>query len=431
LHLAQESYLREASMPFISQIMGKQVVDMDGLKVGKITEVFASQKIGTPHPLITAIEIGHKKETTLVPITDVAVLFGPAAVLNKKIKEVKAYKPTKKDLHLERDILDKQIIDTNGVRVVRVNDLDIVRVNGSMYIANVDISVRGIMRRLGFKGLPHKPQTSEAASKKSGIISWDAVELISSDEPMRLKVPSEKISDLHPADLAEILSDLSRAEGSRLLQSLNNEMMADTLEEVEPEFQATLVEELPNERVADVLEEMSPDEAADLLAELPKDRSEQILKMMQKDEAADVQHLLSFPEDSAGGIMNTEFVTVPVAFSATKAIDSLRKQADEVENVYYVYVVDKDKHIKGAFTLRELVIAKPDAKVTDFMEDRVVTVNLKDSQQKVAQVIAKYNLLAVPVVDDESRIHGIVTADDALDKIIPTAWKKRLPRFYH
>lgn len=418
-------------MPFISQIMGKQVVDMDGAHLGKIAEVYATQKPGSPLPVITAIEVEQKKATTLVPIADVAVLFGPAAVLNKKIKEVKPYKPTKNDMHLERDILDKQIIDTNGVRVVRVNDLEIVRVKGDMYVANVDISTGGIFRRLGLKTNPRKPKTGETDSKKSGIISWDAVELISSDEPMRLKVPSEKIADLHPADLAEILSDLSRAEGSRLLQSLDNEMVADTLEEVEPEFQATLVEELPNERVADVLEEMSPDEAADLLAELPKDRSAQILKMMQKEEAEDVQHLLSFPEDSAGGIMNTDFISVPMTYTSQRTIDLLRREADEIENVYYVYVVDKDKKIKGAFTLRELVIAKPEAKVTEFMEDRVVTVNVKDSQQAVAQAIAKYNLLAVPVVDDDDRIHGIVTADDALDKIIPTAWKKRLPRFYH
>lgn len=418
-------------MPFISQIMGKSVVDMDGAKVGKVTEVLAFQKTGTPLPLLTAVEIGYKKETRMIPIANIAVLFGPAAVLNKKITEIKDYKPSKKDLHLERDILDKQIIDINGARVVRVNDLDIVRVNGSMYVANVDISVAGIMRRLGFRGLPHKPAEGESNARKTGIISWDAVELISSDEPMRLKVPSEKISDLHPADLAEILSDLSRAEGSRLLHSLNNEMMADTLEEVEPDFQATLIEELPDERVADVLEEMSPDEAADLLGELPKERSATILKMMQKAEAADVKHLLSFPEDSAGGIMNTEYVTVPPHYTALKAIESLRRQANEVENIYYVYVVDREKHILGIFTLRDLVLARPEARVKDFMEKRVVTVNLKDNQQTVGQVIAKYNLLAVPVMDNEGHLHGIVTADDALDKIIPTAWKKRLPHFYH
>lgn len=417
-------------MPFISQLMGKPVVDMDGTKIGKITEVYAYQKTGTPLPLLTAIEIGYKKETRMVPIANVAVLFGPAAVLNKKIAEIKDYKPSKKELHLERDILDKQIIDINGARVVRVNDLDIVRVNGSMYVANVDISVAGIMRRLGFRGLPRKPAESGPNARKSGIISWDAVELISSDEPMRLKVPSEKISDLHPADLAEILSDLSRAEGSRLLHSLNNEMMADTLEEVEPDFQATLIEELPDERVADVLEEMSPDEAADLLGELPRERSATILKMMQKAEAADVKHLLSFPEDSAGGIMNTEYVTVPPFHTAVKAIESLRRQANQVENIYYVYVIDREKRLLGTFTLRDLVLAGPEARVKDFMERRLVTVRLKDNQQTVGQVIAKYNLLAVPVVDDEGRLHGIVTADDALDKIIPTAWKKRLPHFY-
>ena len=238
------------------------------------------------------------------------------------------------------------------------------------------------------------------------------------------------MADLHPADLAELLSDLSRQEGSRLLQKLDDETMADTLEEVEPEFQASLIEEFPNERLADVLEEMSPDEAADLLAELPKERSKEIIKLMEPDEAKDVQKLLAYPESSAGGIMNTDFVSVPSHTTAVEIVNRLRRIASEVETIYNVYVTDKGK-LTGVVSLMELVLAQPSAPVKKFMNDRVVAVSPKTSQHEVAQVIAKYNLLAVPVVDDQKKILGIVTADDALDKVIPTAWKKRLPKFYH
>jgi magnesium transporter len=239
------------------------------------------------------------------------------------------------------------------------------------------------------------------------------------------------MADLHPADLAEIISDLTRAESSKFLEALDVKTLADTLEEVEPEFQASLVETMPDEKVADVLEEMAPDEAADLLAELPKNRSQDILNLMEDDDAADVRKLLAYPVDAAGGIMNTEFVCVGLNLTAEQAISTLREMAHEAETIFYVYVADDDQRLVGVFSLSDLVLAKPKTPVAEFMHRRVVSVNLLDSQDEVAQVVAKYNLVAVPVVDDQGRIHGIVTADDALDKIIPTAWKKRIPRLYH
>jgi Mg/Co/Ni transporter MgtE len=182
--------------------------------------------------------------------------------------------------------------------------------------------------------------------------------------------------------------------------------------------------------VADVLEEMGPDEAADLLAELPKDRSADLLELMEKEEADDVRKLLAYPEDSAGGIMTTEYAAIRPDLTAGQAIEALRASAHDAETIFYVYVTDEAEHLLGVFSLSKLILKAPDTPVADFMQKRVVTVKPLDSQDDVAQLIAKYDLLAVPVVDDEERLHGIVTSDDALDKIIPTAWKKRLPRFY-
>jgi len=175
---------------------------------------------------------------------------------------------------------------------------------------------------------------------------------------------------------------------------------------------------------------MAPDEAADLLAEIPEDRSKDLLNLMEHKEAEDVRKLLTYPEDDAGGIMTTDFAIVPPHLTANQAIALLRTTAPEAETIFYVYVTDSDEKLIGVLSLSDLVLAKPATPVTEFMHRRVVTVQLHDSQEKVAQTISKYNLLAVPVVDDQNKIHGIVTADDALDKIIPTAWKKRLPRFY-
>jgi Mg/Co/Ni transporter MgtE len=187
---------------------------------------------------------------------------------------------------------------------------------------------------------------------------------------------------------------------------------------------------MSDEKVADLLEEMAPDEAADLLADLPEERSQELLNLMEADEAEDVRKLLAYPEDSAGGIMTTEYIAVPIGLTADQALAYLRENAEDAETIFYVYVREEDGRLAGVFSLQDLVLAKPETPVEEFMHHRLVTVDPGASQEEVAEVVAKYNLLAVPVVDEEGVLHGIVTADDALDKLIPTAWKKRLPRMY-
>jgi len=418
-------------MHFVSELIGRSVSDVDGEQIGTLKDLLASHGEEISHPRIIAIEVKQGSSSLIISIIDVAALIAPAIPLTKKRDVILPYQPRASDLFLVRDVLDKQIIDTNGVRVVRVNDLELTRVNGDIYVANVDTSGLGLVRRLGLKSLNRRLSKRTLRATPPGFISWDDVELLAGDQPIRLKVPGEKITELHPADLAEILSDLNRQEGSKFLEALDVKTLADTLEEVEPDFQASLIEQMPDERVADVLEEMAPDEAADLLAELPEGRSQELLNLMEDDEAEDVRKLLAYPEDSAGGIMNTEFIAVPPHLTAEQVMSVLRETADEAETIFYIYVTDNEDHLLGVFSLRELVFAHPLKPVHEFMEKRVVTVDVKDSQDECAQVVSKYNLLAVPVVDKDKRLHGIVTADDALDRIIPTAWKKRMPRFYH
>lgn len=417
-------------MAYVSDLLDKPVADVEGEPIGKLDDIIASIHGDMPHPVVVAIAVKRSKDTLLVPIADVAVLIAPAIPLNKRLQDIVPYQPGEHDMYLAMDVLDKQLIDTNGMRVVRVNDLELARVNGHFYVANVDIGGLGLMRRVGIARMAQKVAERLKLKLPPTVISWDDVELLPGEIAMRLKVPSDRIAELHPADLAEILSDLSRAESSRLLETLDVETLADTLEEVEPDFQASLVETMPDEKVADILEEMAPDEAADLLAELPEGRSQDLLNLMEDEEAKDVRKLLTYPEDSAGGIMTTDYITIRPDLTAEQTIAFLRDTAEEVETIIYVYVVDEADHLVGAFTLQDLVLAKPQAQAAAFMRKRLVSVKPDTSQDDVAQIVSKYNLFAVPVVDGEGCLHGIVTADDALDKIIPTAWKKRLPRLY-
>jgi len=412
-------------MAFLSEMLGRPVTDIDGKLIGTLKDVIAKQMQEFPHPLIQAILVSRKGETLTVNYSAVASLMSPVITLMKRMEDLRPYLGHEEDIFLSRDVLDKQIIDTDGARVVRVNDVELMRVNGTIYVGNVDIGAAGILRRVGLA------RAARWLKLRPNPISWNNAELLRRDQSMRLRVPVEKIHELHPADVAEILSDLNKLESGQFLAALDVEHLADALEEIEPKFQASLIESMPDEKVADVLEEMEPDEAADLLADLPKERKEDLLALMEKDEAEDVRKLLAYPEDSAGGIMTTEYAAISPNLTAAGAIKALRGMADEVETMFYVYVTDEEDHLLGVFSLNNLIFASPGAMVKDFMAERVITVNLTDDQETVAQTVAKYDLLAVPVVDEQNRLHGIVTADDALDKFIPTAWKKQLPRFYH
>jgi len=420
---------------YLSSILGKPVWDAQGERIGRCADVLVGE-LESAFPALCAIAVanGKKGEVGLVAAEDIAWL-SPSIIL--KTSTPKPYEPHGDELWLARKVLDRQIVDTEGRRLVRVNDVQLARVcttDQTRYcLAGVDIGSRGLLRRLGverplvgaFKALRHEP--AEA------IVPWRDVAPLQTDEPLRLRVSREKIKDLHPVDIAAIVSELDRPTGQALLGTLDTQTIADTMEEIEPRLQASMLDTLSPERAADVLEEMSPDEAADLLQDLQPHARAKLLNLMEHEDATDVQKLLAYPETTAGGIMTTEFVTVPIHLTVKESIDFLRKSAaaEEDEDIYYVYVVDETQKLQGVIALRDLVLGRPDAAVRDIMDSDVISVDPLTPQREVARAVAKYNLLAVPVVDKDNVLHGIVTVDDAIDAIIPTAWKKRLPHFWH
>jgi magnesium transporter len=412
-------------MAFVRELLGRPVADVSGRQIGTLSDLIAATRSEIAHPLVVAMAVRCDGNQLVIPVSAATVLIAPAIPLKFRLKDLPAYQPAKDDLFLARDVLDKPIIDINGVRAVRVKDLELTRVNNDIYIANVTVCGDGkgnLARRLFGR---------RAENSTAGVISWENVEMLPGRSPMRLKVSGDKLAELHPADLADIVSDLSLQKSSeQLLDQMVVETLADVLEETEPEVQADLVEHMPDEKVADVLEEMAPDEAADLLAELPEDRSKDLLNLMGREEADDVRKLLAYSVDSAGGLMNTEFLAIRPTLTASEAMAVLREEGPKIQNLYYIYVTDDAMRLQGVFSLRDLVLADPDRNVTEFMRTRVFSVRPEDSQDDAAHAISKYNLLAVPVVDDQNRLQGIITADDALDKIIPTAWKKRVPRLH-
>jgi Mg2+ transporter MgtE len=295
----------------------------------------------------------------------------------------------------------------------------------------VDVGASGLLRRLGIEG----PWRTIARGLRRNVperyIDWEDVDPVERTiASVKLRVPHKGLAELHPADLATIIDQLSRSDRAGVIASLDDEAAADAIGEMEPETQVDILEDLEPERAADILEEMDPDEAADLVADLSEESREEILGLMEKDEADEVQELMTYAEDTAGGIMTTEFVAVPATLTAAQTIDRLRDLEPDAETIYYVYVTDPEDRLVGVLSLRDLIVAKPETCIATFMYPEPVAVHTDAAQDEVTEVVARYNLLAVPVVDEEGRLEGIVTVDDAIDTLLPQPSKRRLPRLF-
>lgn len=414
-------------MPFVSELLGRPVRDAAGRIVGKLTDIIVPGEVD--YPTVRAVCLTTSDGATrLVPWSALRVSGDDQISLAQPLEETPEYQPAEQDLFLARQVLDRQIIDINGTRVVRVNDLQLTRTNGSLRLVSVDVSTPGLLRRLGLE----RPLSRLGLRLPPRVIAWQDINAVESGPSgVKLKVPREDLARLHPADIAEIVSQLDQYHGGEVLRSLDAEKAAETLGEFAPDLQVAMLEALDNEQAADILEEMDPDDAADVLGDMRAERAEAILAAMDAEEARDVRELLGYPENTAGGIMTNEFVTVPPDVTVAEAIELVRRQAAEVGDLFYIYVTGPDDRLLGVLSLKELILADPSARVWDVMHHDLVTVDVRRPQEEVARLIAKYNLLALPVVDEERRLLGIVTVDDAIDIILPVAWKKRLPRIFH
>ncbi len=419
-------------MIYISEIIGKDVYDAYGAKVGTCTDLLVGRSTRV-FPPVVSIQVKHTDGRFLLIAADQIGTLFPGIALNIPQSHLNLFQPRGDELYLNKQILDHQIVDVEGRRVVRVNDIQVAFNKKEYVLTGVDVGNLGFLRRLGFEKLILKIMRILGQPSEKSVIAWNDVVHIEEKDPLRLVKSKEMISKLPPADIAAILDDLDRASGQSLMENMDNEIVADTLEESPLKTQIEVLSNMDSERAADILEEMEPDEVADLLADLPAEESRTLLALMEEDEAEDVRSLLDYPPDSAGGIMTTDFGWIPEGLTAIQAMDYLRQSEDaqDVEDMYYIYVLDQYEILLGVIYLRDLVMAEPDMNVDNLMNPDPVKVIPSDSQDEVAYLIAKYDLLSIPVVEsDTGRMLGIVTLDDAIDTVLPTAYKKRLPRFF-
>lgn len=423
--------LRDA---YVSDLIGRVVELQTGTqrsRIGKIEDIAVAGSESFP-PVVGFYIRGQDGVVRYAPYTSIVGIGEHAVTLGAPPLEGTAAPVAIDELLLNKELLDKQIVDVDGRKVVRVNDIKLAPAGDYLRVIAADVGLSGLLRRIGLSGLGDRLLDRMPRSGiRSSLISWDAVQPLHSDGPgeaLRLRVTQDRIDRIHPADLAAIIEELAASDQASLIGSLDEATAADAFEQLDVDTQLSILEDLQPDRAADIIENMTPDDAADLLGEIEHDKQEEILELMEPEEAQDVRELLAHPEETAGGLMTTEYLCIPPGLSVAQAFEHIRKAAEDAELIYYVYVLDEQEHILGLVSLRELITALPTTPIKDIAIDDVVTVELQATRDEVATTIARYDFVAVPVVDAEGRMRGIVTVDDVIDVLLPEKMRKMMPR---
>jgi CBS domain-containing protein len=410
-------------MLYATELMGAAAYDAQANYVGRVREFFiepADQPNRVSHFLIS-----RGRFQPLVARYDQVSKVVPGRIdLNVNERALDAYQPNEAWLAVQKDLLDQQIIDTSGRKVVRVNDVDLSELRSNNHIelriAQVDVGVPGAVRRL-LQGLAPSSLVRRLQSKlPQRSIRWEFVNLIEPD-PLRrvkLRITHEKLEDLHPADLAEMMEELSAAERQGIIASLDEETAAAVLAELDERLTTQIVEKLDPEKAADIIEEMAPDAAADLLADLPKETSEELLEEMPNREAHDVRELLAFDPSTAGGMMNTEFAFVSEGSSREEVLEWLRNQEFNLEQLDTMVILDKLGHFAGTVPIARILLAGPEQPMGELKTDPLVSITSDASEKDVFELFDKYNLRMLTVLDNDRRPIGVVTVDDVVSRLV-------------
>ena len=402
----------------LTALLGTPVTDAEGHLRGRLKDIAVAT--GPDAGKVAGLALKTRAGLMLVPSQE--VMETPAGTLELRSKD--ALTPLSGQqgnyLFLQQDLVDRQIIDLHGRKVVRVNDVDLEWLGqGAVHllrVAEVEVGLRGAFRRI-FKGVIPRAKLEKISRRfKASAIPWHFVDVIEVDPARRVKlrIEYERLAEIHPSDLADILEDLAPAEREAVFTSLDEEVAAETLEEVEPRLQKALLEKLDEEKIADIVEEMDPGAAADLLAELPEDRSDAILEEMEPEERQEVEELLEFDEDSAAGCMTTDFVYLGMEATVAQAVHALRSFDGDPESVTEVYLLDHKRVLRGVVPLARLVMAQPEARLSVLAEPRVLSCPADLHQKDLAEMFDKYNLHALAVVDGQNRMVGVVQADQVI-----------------
>ncbi len=424
-------------MIFLSTLLHESIYDSANHRVGTLHDISVS--LNETFPVITALIVSPSSGShkLIIPWSQVHSIEESPIRLTVKQSEIISYEIHDDEFLLKRDILDKQIVDTQGIRVVKVNDLSLAQIKKTARLVGVDISFSGLLRRLGLQLAVNALQRVFPKGLHERTVTWNYVEPIQVTyagtgqlapalagvgaggmvPQVQLNVSRTKLADLRPADIADILEQLDIEEAEAMLDRLDTETAADTLNELEYPIQSELLSELDPERASHLLEQLDPDDAADILADLPRAEAERLLSLMPVAKAQPIRDLLRYGAQTAGGIMTNEVLALPQESTVEDALVYLRQHSSHLEMVYYLFIVDYEQHLVGVVSLREIVTSEPTVRMENLMNRDVIKVQIDTDQEEVAHLIARYDLLALPVVDAENHLRGLITVDDVIDVI--------------
>src|SRR5215471_12061592 len=404
----------------LTELLGSPVFDVAGQPCGRVREAVLSPQ--EDRARISMLVVRTRQGDRMLPFAAVDSIDGGVRTTSSASDWVPR-DGSEGLFFLERDLLDQQVIDVFGRKVVRVNDVDLHQDLSNnrpvLRVGSVDVGARGAVRRLLKGVVPLVALQVLLRRIPPRPIPWDFVDVIETDPARRvkLKISHEGLAKLHPADIADIVEDLAPDERQAVFQTLDEETAAEALEEVEPKVQKAIVESLDSEKAADIVEEMNPDAAADLLADLPEDRTEQILIQMEPEAQQEVVELLEHKEGSAAGRMTTEFLALPVKATVQNAIDSLREFEGGVEAISTIYLVDSQGTLVAAVPLAKIVLAQSQEPMLSLAQEPFVFTDQDATENEVAELFDKYNLQTLPVVDRHNKLTGVITSDDVISML--------------
>jgi len=410
---------------FLSEIIGKPIFNSSGREMGKLFDLITERSEIYPLVLGMVISSGPRKNLSYIPWNSVNTLFPKITLPIDNEAQFLPLSQVNENMALREELLDKQIVDTHGAKVERVNDLHLLMANHQVRLAHVDVGLRGLMRRVGWENMMDRVFDWLFAYKlPNRFISWKFVHTLSTNPNfLRLNISQKKLAQLHPAELADIMEDLSIHQRAAIFNSLDVETAAEALEETDLKIQKSLIETVSLEKASDILDEMSPTEAADLLGELSPEKADEILEGMEQEKADDVKELLTYPEETAGGLMTTSYLAISADTTVEETLNTLRIQGSELDIVYYIYVIEKDETLQGAVSIKELLKANPETRISEIQKTRLITAKVDDTADDLAEIFAKYGIRAIPVVDDSNHLIGVIRFKTILEILVPELGK--------
>jgi magnesium transporter len=401
-------------MIYFSQIANSKIYDDREQFIGKVKELIVDNREGL-FPEIKGVIFLEEKQEKFISYECIESL-GIGEVTLKKTNCWNLFHEEQSDILLSRDLMDRQIFDIDSIRVIRVNDLQLMKINDIFCLVAVDISFNALLRRLG---LPLFPGSKVL---KSQLIDWQSIDFVKEDDSgLKLKITYEKLQRLHPADIANLIENLSLPDGSKIIRSLNADTAADVLAEIEPKYKDILLENLNTEDLTSMVEKMSTDEATDVIQDLSHHKKGRVIEQLNETRASIIAKLAAYDKDEAGSLMTTDYLFIHEGITVDEAIGEIRERSEQFENIYHIFVVDNEHLLKGIVSIRTLLFSDKKSKIDDIMSSVIAAVSPHTSYENLAKLLTKYNLLSIAIVNEEKKLMGVVTVDDIMRTLIPNA----------